>query len=88
MTILNGLPPIPPGTIFLEFVMARNNVSRTGAASRLGVTLDVLDKFINGEISINDDWANRLSKFSGCSKDFWIELQTNYDVAVERSLNP
>jgi addiction module HigA family antidote len=85
MAILQGLMPIHPGIIFLEFIMAHKHVDRRGAAMQLGISQRSLDDFIDGKFDINYQFATTLSHFTGCSREFWINLQTNYDVALERS---
>ena len=43
-----------------------------------------LHEIVRGERGITPDTALRLSRFLGTSAEFWMALQTNYDLALVR----
>jgi len=54
------------------------------AAEALGVTRQQLYNVINGKSAITAEMAVRLEKCVGGSADFWLRLQSSYDLAQIR----
>lgn len=54
------------------------------AANTMGVTRSQLHRVISGESSISAEMAYRLEQAIGSTADFWMRLQTNYDLAQIR----
>lgn len=74
------LPPIHPGEILdLEF-MRPLRLSPNALGKALGVSPCQINKIINGKRTINADIANRLSRFFGTSAQFWLNLQSSYEI--------
>jgi addiction module HigA family antidote len=78
------LPPIPPGEILRTEFLDPLNLSATKLASYMGVAptrvTAILDKNIHRAITA--DTALRLSFVFGTSPDFWLNLQSNYEIAM------
>jgi addiction module HigA family antidote len=74
---------IHPGVTLKEELAARG-LSPASAALRLRVPPQRLHEIVRGERSITPDTALRLSRFLGTTAEFWMTLQTNYDLAVAR----
>jgi addiction module HigA family antidote len=76
------LPAIHPGEILLEEVMKPAGIS----ANRLGRDLDIppgrISEIVAGKRSITPDTAYRLGIYFGMSPQFWLNLQTRYDLQV------
>ncbi len=66
--------------------MKRELASRDLSANRLALALRVpsgrLTDILNGKRGISPDTALRLGRFFGNSARFWLNLQTNYELAV------
>jgi addiction module HigA family antidote len=62
-------------------------ITITDAARALGVTRQTLNNLVNGKAGISAEMAVRLAKGLGSTPDFWLRLQTNYDLAQVRNRN-
>jgi antitoxin HigA-1 len=74
---------VHPGLALKDELDARQ-LSASALALKLRVPPQRLHEIIRGERSITPDTALRLSRFFGNSAEFWLTLQTNYDLAVAR----
>jgi antitoxin HigA-1 len=74
---------IHPGVTLREELAARG-MSPSAAALKLRVPPQRLHEIVRGERSITPDTALRLGRFFGISAEFWMTLQTNYDLAMVR----
>jgi antitoxin HigA-1 len=78
------LPPIHPGEILLEEFLKPMGISQYRLAKDISVPPRRINEIIHGERAITPDTALRLSRFFGLSERFWINLQTRYDLEVEK----
>ncbi|MEM9273151.1 MAG: HigA family addiction module antitoxin [Cyanobacteria bacterium P01_F01_bin.143] len=84
MTEQELLAPIHPGEILLEEFLKPMNISHKRLAQDLNVTIEQIQKIIDEEQGITADIALRLSRYFGMSERFWMNLQTRYDIEVEK----
>ncbi len=76
----NCLPNIHPGEILqLEFLQPMN-ISAYRLSKDIGVTQTRISEILSGKRSITADTALRLSRYFGNSAQFWLNLQTQYDL--------
>lgn len=78
------LDPIHPGEILKEEFLEALNLSQTKLALRIGVAPRRINEIVLGKRSITADTALRLSRFFGNSAEFWVGLQTDYDLRRAR----
>ncbi len=78
------LPPIHPGEILLEEFMKPLNLSQNALAKALNVSARRINEIVNGKRSITADTALRLSRYWGNSPEFWLNLQSHYDLKLAR----
>lgn len=78
------MEPIHPGEILLADFLVPLGVTQ----NRLAVAIDVpprrINEIVHGKRRITADTALRLSRFFGTSDRFWINLQSRFDLEVER----
>jgi addiction module HigA family antidote len=74
---------VHPGVTLREELAARG-ISASAVALKLRVPPQRLHEIVRGERSISPDTALRLARFFGTSAEFWMTLQSNYDLAVAR----
>lgn len=74
-------PPIHPGRI-LKGELEESNLTAHGLALALRVPANRLTEILNGRRAISADTAMRLGRFFGTSAQFWMNLQTNYELQV------
>jgi addiction module HigA family antidote len=76
--------PPHPGSILREDVLADLGISITDAAEALGVSRVTLSRVLNGRAGISAPLALRLEAAGISTARFWLELQSNYDLANTR----
>jgi len=78
------LSPIHPGEILLEEFLKPMGISVYRLAKDINVPENIIDEIIKEKRSINANIALRLSRVFGLSDRFWINLQTRYDIEIEK----
>ncbi len=76
------LAPIPPGEILLEEFMRPFGVSQNGLARGLDVPVARINDIVHAKRGISVDTALRLSAYFGTTPEFWLNLQTRYDLKL------
>lgn len=76
--------PIHPGEILIEEFLKPLNITQNQLAKDISVPSRRIRDIVSGERSISADTAIRLSRYFGLSERFWLNLQANYDLAVEK----
>ncbi len=79
--------PITPGEILLTEFLEPLGISQYRLAQATGLPQTRISQIVHGKRSITTDTALRLSKALGTDERFWINLQTDYDIEVERDRN-
>ena len=77
----DGLPTIHPGEI-LGDELETLAVSANALARDLDVPVNRVTEIVNGKRAITADTALRLGRYFGTSPQFWLNLQTAYDLAL------
>src|SRR5437762_8744228 len=78
------LPPVYPGEILLEEFLSPLGVSQYRLAKETSVPARRINEIVRGLRSISADTALRLARYFGTSERFWLNLQTRYDLEVEK----
>jgi len=76
------LDPVPPGEILKEEFLDPFGLSSYALAKELNVPTNRITGIVNGERAITAETALRLSRYFGTTPDFWMNLQTHYDLEV------
>ena len=76
------LGPVPPGEILKEEFLDPFGLSSYALAKELNVPTNRITAIVNGERAITADTALRLSRYFGTTPDFWMNLQTHYDLEL------
>ena len=76
------LSPIHPGEALLEEFIKPKNLSQNRLANDIGVDARRINEIVLSKRSITADIALRLVRFFGNSPQFWMGLQTQYDLDV------
>jgi addiction module HigA family antidote len=83
----NLLPIIHPGEILqLEFLEPLN-ITPYRLSKDIRVTQTRISEILSGKRSITADTALRLSRYFGNSAQFWLNLQTQYDLRLALAEN-
>jgi addiction module HigA family antidote len=78
------LPPVHPGEILLEEFLSPLGVSQYRLAKETSVSARRINEIVRGLRSISADTALRLARYFGTSERFWLNLQTRFDLEVEK----
>jgi addiction module HigA family antidote len=76
--------PIHPGEILLEEFLKPMNISQYQLAKDISVPARRINEIVLGKRSISADTALRLSRYFRLSERFWLNLQSAYDLEVEK----
>jgi addiction module HigA family antidote len=78
------IPNIHPGEILLEDFLIPMKITQYRLAKETNIDQTRISEIIKGKRSITTDTALRLSKYFGNSPEFWLNLQTHYDLEEKR----
>ena len=76
--------PIHPGEILLEDFLKPMNLSQYAIARSLGVPPRRINEIVHGKRAITADTALRLARFFNMEAQFWMNLQSRYDLEVTK----
>ena len=82
MNINKLLDPITPGEVLREDFMEPLDISINQLARDLSVPPNRISEIVNGKRSISADTALRLQRYFGIEAQFWLNLQTEYDLRM------
>ena len=80
------LHPIHPGEVLLEEFLRPMGLSQNRLSLEIGVHPRRINEIVLGKRSITADTALRLGRYFGNSPQFWMGLQTDYDLDVAADL--
>jgi addiction module HigA family antidote len=72
--------PTHPGEILLEEFLVPMNVSQVAFASHIGVSTQRVNEIVRGKRGVTPETAWLFAEALGTSPEFWLNLQTNYDL--------
>ena len=78
------LTPVHPGEVLLEEFLEPMGLSQYRLAKDISVPPRRINEIVHGKRSVTADTALRLSRYFGTSERFWLNLQTGYDLDIER----
>ena len=81
---MKKMPPVHPGEILMEEFLKPLRVSQYRVAVDISVPPRRINEIVHGKRAITADTALRLARYFGNSEGFWMNLQTRYDLEVQR----
>jgi antitoxin HigA-1 len=78
------LTPVHPGEILQEEFLSPLGVSQYRLAKEISVPPRRINQIVRGERAISADTALRLARYFGTSERFWFNLQSRYDLEIEK----
>ncbi len=82
-SIKNGMSPIHPGVHLEKEFLLPLKVTASKLAAHIGVTSARVYEIVSGKRGITASTAIRLASALGTTPEFWLNLQTAYDLRVE-----
>ncbi len=77
------LTNITPGEILVEDFLKPKGITQYRLAKDIGVPPRRVNEIVHGQRAITADTALRLGRYFGMSAQFWLNLQTHYDLEQE-----
>jgi addiction module HigA family antidote len=77
------IPPVHPGEILLEEFLNPMGITQYRLAKDINVPARRINEIVHGKRAITANTALRLGKYFNMSPQFWINLQSHYDLEVE-----
>jgi addiction module HigA family antidote len=85
----NSFAPVTPGEILKEEFLAEYGLSQNQLAKAIGISPNRIAEIVNNRRRITADTALRLGLYFGNSPEFWLNLQSHYDLKMaRRNLRP
>lgn len=81
---MKKLAPIHPGEVLQEDFLGPLEVTQNRVAIAIGVPPRRINEIVHGKRRVTADTALRLGRYFGTSAQFWINLQTRFDLETER----
>ncbi len=78
------LPPIHPGEMLREEFLVPMGLSANALAIAIGVPATRIGEIVNERRGISADTAIRLGRYFHMSAEFWMNLQSDYDLESAR----
>lgn len=78
------LTPVHPGEVLQEEFLRPFGLSQYRLAKDVSVPPRRINEIVRGTRAITADTALRLARYFGTSERFWLNLQTRYDLEVEK----
>jgi antitoxin HigA-1 len=76
--------PVTPGEMLKEEFLAEYRLSQNQLAKAIGISPNRIAEIVNNRWRITADTALRLGLYFGNSPEFWLNLQTHYDLKMAR----
>jgi addiction module HigA family antidote len=78
------IEPVHPGEVLYEDFLIPLGVTQHHLAVSIAVPPRRINEIVHGKRRITADTALRLARYFGTSERFWLNLQSRYDLEIER----
>ena len=75
------MPPVHPGEILAD-ELEELGLTANALAGHLAVPTNRITAILNGQRGVTADTALRLARYFGTTSEFWLHLQTTYELRV------
>jgi antitoxin HigA-1 len=76
--------PVHPGEILFEEFLKPFGITQYRLAQDISVHPRRINEIVHGKRAISADTALRLSRYFGLSERYWLNLQSRYDLEIEK----
>ena len=83
-TDADRIDPIHPGEVIMEDFIEEFGITQNKLATAIGVPPRRIDEIVHGKRGITADTAVRLARYFGTSAELWMNLQSHYELRLER----
>ena len=78
--------PIHPGEILMKEFLEPMGITQYRLSKDISVVPRRINEIVHGKRAITADTALRLSRYFGTSEKFWMNLQTRYDMELQKDI--
>lgn len=82
---MNRIPDVTPGEILSEEFLVPMSITAYRLAKDTNMPATRISEILKGRRRITADTALRLSAYFGNSAEFWLGIQDEYDLRLERT---
>ena len=79
-----ALSPVHPGEVLVEEFLEPMGISQYRLAKDISVPPRRINEIVHAKRAVTADTALRLARYFGTTDRFWLNLQTQYDLDVQR----
>ena len=80
------IKPIHPGEILYDEFLEPLEVSQYRLAKDISVPPRRINEIVHGTRAVSADTALRLAKYFGTSAEFWLNLQTKFEIEKQETI--
>lgn len=80
------ITPVHPGEILMEEFLEPMGISQYKLAKNINVPPRRINEIVHGKRAITADTALRFAKFFDISAQFWLNLQSHYDLEIQEDI--
>ena len=81
---MSTIAPIHPGEVLMEEFLTPLEVTQNRLAVAIGVPPRRINEIVHGKRRVTADPALRLARYFGTTDRFWLNLQTRYDLELQK----
>ena len=79
-----GIDPVHPGEVLMADFIEGAGITQHFLAVAIGVPPRRINEIVHGKRGITADTAVRLAAFFGTSEEFWMNLQSHFELRIKR----
>lgn len=83
--VIGKMAPIHPGEVLKHEVLEASGITAYRLAKEIKVPVNRITGILAGKRAITAETALRLARYLGTSELFWLNLQSDYDLAIARA---
>ena len=80
------MPPVHPGEVLTKEFLEPMGITQYRLAKDISVVPRRINEIVHGKRAITADTALRLARYFGTSERFWLNLQTRYDMELQKDI--
>jgi antitoxin HigA-1 len=81
---MKKVKPVHPGEILHKEFLEPMGITQYRVSKSINVPPRRINEIVHGKRSISADTALRLARYFGTSERFWMNLQSRYDLEVQK----
>jgi len=81
---MKKMKPIHPGEVLMQEFLEPMGISQYRLAKDTSVPARRINEIVHGARAVTADTALRLARYFGTSPQFWLNLQTHFDLEVQK----